>query len=87
MGSLYRCEMGRVYLITTNIDKEDIVDYLINANLISNIKSYSINPVIDISGLTFHCILDNDWSPFYYSELPYEEAVATIEEDRILFDW
>lgn len=88
MGSLYRIDAGIVCLITTNIDKEDVIDYLVNTNLVSNLKSYSINRVIDIFGLTFHCILNYDsQSPFYYSELPHEEACAAIEEDWRLFGW
>ena len=88
MGSLYIIDAGTVYIMKANINKEDIIDYLINNNIISIPKSYSINRVTDIFGLTFHCILNYDsQSPFYYSELPYEEACAAIKEDRRLFDW
>ena len=88
MGSLYRVDAGVVHLITTNIDKENVIDYLVNSNLVSNLKSYSLNRVIDILGLTFHYILNYDsQSPFYYSELPHEEACAAIEEDWRLFGW
>lgn len=87
MGSLYKLDAGMVYVVATGIDKEDILDYLINTSIIAIPDTYSINPIIDITGTTFHCILDSVWSPYYYSELPYKEACATIEEDGILFDW
>lgn len=87
MGSLYKMDAGLVYLETVNIDKEDIIDYLINNDIISIPNTYSINPVIDITGTAFHCLIDKKWSPYYYSELPYKEACAIIEEDGIWFDW